>query len=100
VTGLTSLTLISVGGSNTMIYNTSSGGHTWPSGTREVYIQPGSTGVFTSAMTDAILIDLSSVTTWGTEKVVNLRGNCGARTSASNTAVTTLTGNGVSVSTN
>jgi hypothetical protein len=100
VTGLTGLTYLGCTGSNTITYNTSSGSHTWPSGTRYVQISPGSTGVFTSAMTDAILIDLSSVTTWGTEKAVVLRGNCGARTSASNTAVTTLTGKGVAVSTN
>jgi hypothetical protein len=80
-------------------YNTSSGQKTWAQGMREVFIRPKS-GVWTSAMTDALLIDLSSVTTWTYEKTIDLRGNCGAKTSASSNAVSTLQGNGVTVLTN
>jgi hypothetical protein len=80
-------------------YNTSSGQKTWAQGMREVYVRPKA-GVWTSAMTDALLIDLSSVTSWSTEKTIDLRGNCGARTSASSNAVSTLQNNGVTVLTN
>jgi hypothetical protein len=80
-------------------YNSSSGQKTWAQGLREIYVRPKS-GVWTSAMTDALLIDLSSVTSWSTEKTIDLRGNCGAKTSASSNAVSTLQGNGVTVLTN
>jgi hypothetical protein len=59
------------------------------------------TATWTSAMTDALLIDLLTVgDTWINEKLIDLRGNCGARTSASDAAVATLTSYGVSVLTN
>jgi hypothetical protein len=80
-------------------YNTSSGQKTWSQNMRYIYIRPKA-GVWTSAMTDALLIDLSSVTTWSTEKTIDLRGNCGARTTASDNAVSTLQNNGVTVLTN
>jgi hypothetical protein len=80
-------------------YNTSSGGKTWAQNMRYIYIRPKS-GVWTSAMTDALLIDLSLVTTWTNEKKIDLQGNCGAHTSASSNAIATLQSNGVTVLTN
>jgi hypothetical protein len=65
-----------------------------------VSISPGSPGTFTSAMVDALLIDLANVSSWINTKQVSLRGNCGARTAASNAAVATLQGKGVTVNTN
>ena len=59
-------------------------------------------GYMPSADVDRLLIDLAA--TWispsGTTPQVDLRGNCGARTSASNAAVSTLTGRGITVLTN
>jgi len=66
---------------------------------RKVYLRPRA-GVFTSAMVDALLISLSAQATWESEKLVDLRGNCGARTSASNAAVALLQSYGVTVLTN
>jgi hypothetical protein len=80
-------------------YNTSSGQKTWAQGMRYISLRPKS-GVWTSAMTDALLIDLSLVTTWTNEKTIDLKGNCGAPTSASSNAISTLQGNGVTVYTN
>jgi hypothetical protein len=80
-------------------YNTTSGQKTWAQNMRYLYIRPKA-GVWTSAMTDALLIDLSLVTSWTNEKIIDLRGNCGARTTASNNAVSTLQNNGVTVLTN
>jgi hypothetical protein len=80
-------------------YNTSSGSKTWAQGIRQINIRP-KPGVWTSAMTDAFLIDLSAVTSWIIEKTIDLRGNCGARTTASDNAVATLLGYGVTVLTN
>lgn len=61
---------------------------------------PASGSGLTSAMVDALLIDLAPLT-WGSgTKILNLAGNNAARTSASNTAVTTLQGKGVTVTTN
>jgi major membrane immunogen (membrane-anchored lipoprotein) len=98
IAGLTSLTYLALYGYNTVTYNTSSG-RVWPAGTRYIYVSPGSAGVWTSEMTDAILID-SSGTTWSSEKSIDLQGYCGGRTSASDAAVLILTGLGVSVLTN
>jgi hypothetical protein len=66
---------------------------------REVYLRPVA-GVFTSAMTDALLISLSGQSVWTIEKIIDLRGNCGARTSSSDSAVAKLQGYGVTVLTN
>jgi hypothetical protein len=92
------INLSSANGGN-YTYNTLSGQKTWAQNMREVYVRPMS-GVWTSAMTDALLIDLSLVTTWTNEKTIDFRGNCGARTSASNSAVATLQSYGVTVLTN
>jgi hypothetical protein len=65
------------------------------------YIRPA-TSVFTSAMVDRLLIDLAATWTAPTPSspIVDLRGNCGSRTSASDAAVATLQGCGITVSTN
>ena len=76
-----------------------SGPREWASGMRKLYIRPRA-GVFTSAMVDALLISLSAQATWESEKLVDLRGNCGARTTASNSAVALLQSYGVTVLTN
>lgn len=56
---------------------------------------------FTSAMTDQLLIDLSTATIPDfTGKTIDLRGNCGAKTAASNGAVAIITGGGGIVLTN
>jgi hypothetical protein len=100
VAGLTLLTYLSVTGNNTCTYNTAGGSRSWASGLTQIYIRPGSAGVFTSAMVDAIAID-SSGTTWASPKTFDCRGNCGAPTATSLTARTvTLPGLGVTVSTN
>jgi len=89
-----------IAGDNTVTYATTSGTHTWPSSMERIYLRPSATGILTSAMVDALLIDLSAVTTWKNEKFIDLQGNCAARTSASDAAVATLQGNGVTVTTN
>jgi hypothetical protein len=83
-------------GNNTATF---SGTRTWAQGMRVIYLRPAA-GVFTSAMTDALLISLSGQTVWTNEKMIDLRGNCGARTTASDNAVATLLGYGVTVLTN
>ena len=90
------VTYVSITGSNTCTYNTASGSRTWSSGMREVYDRPV-TGVMTSDMIDALLIDLAAQATWANEKTINIKGT---RTSASDAAVTTLTGYGVAVTVN
>ena len=73
----------------------------WPTSMRQVYLTPVSPGGLSSTAVDQLLIDLAAyVTTWTIEKVVTLTGANAARTSASATAVTTLQGRGVTVTTN
>ena len=72
-------------------------GRTWASSMRQTRHRPASAGQFTSAMVDALLNDLANVTTWTNEKLVELRGNCGAATAASATARATITARGASV---
>jgi len=74
--------------------------HTWPNGMQRILILPASGYGLTSTQVDNLLIDLANVSTWSGVKVVNLAGYNSARTSASNTAVTTLQGKGVTVTTN
>lgn len=65
-----------------------------------LYLRPAPAS-FTSAMTDQLLIDLSVATTpVFTGKTIDLRGNCGAKTSLSNSAVAIITGGGGIVLTN
>jgi hypothetical protein len=94
------ITYIDIEGKNSVTFTDSQQSpRVWASGIRKVYLRP-SAGVFTSAMTDALLISLSGQSSWANEKTIDLRGNCGARTSASNSAVSTLQGYGVTVLTN
>ena len=73
----------------------------WPTSMRQVCLTPVSPGGLSSTAVDQLLIDLAAyVTTWTTEKVVTLTGANAARTPASATAVTTLQGRGVTVTTN
>ena len=81
-------------------YATSSGSRVWANAMRRIYIAPPSVGIFTSAMVDAILIDLASAATWTNEKSVSIAGNCGAHTAASNAAIATIQGKGVTVTVN
>ena len=78
---------------------TYSGGKQWPIGLSYIQIDPTASGLFTSAMADALLIDTSSVM-WGGEKTIDLRGNCGGATALSNDAVDSLLSQGVTVLTN
>ena len=96
LSGIPLATYVYIYGSNTVTYNTASGGMTWPASMQQVYLRPDAS-VFTSAMTDALCIDLAGVVTWTNEKLLDLRGNCGAATAASSAARTTLAGKGVTV---
>lgn len=73
---------------------------TWSIVPTTIYLRPAPAS-FTSAMTDQLLIDLSVATTpVFTGKTIDLRGNCGAKTSLSNSAVAIITGGGGIVLTN
>ena len=74
---------------------------TWPANISSIYLRP-SVGSMPSADVDRLLVDLAATSgiTAVTEKLIDLRGNCGARTSASDAAVATLTTAGFTVYTN
>ena len=74
-------------------------GRVWAPNFEYLSVNPSETGIFTSAMTDACLIDLSS-TTFAGAKTINLAGNCGAPTSAADDASDTLLALGVTVNIN
>lgn len=72
---------------------------------RTVYVDPTLAGQLSTAEVDQLLIDLSAVISWiivtpPEEREINLNNDNQPRSSASDTAVTTLTGNGVTVTTN
>jgi len=91
------ITFFNIQGQNTVTYTT----RTWPSVFSYFYLRPANTGIFTTAMVDKFLIDMAaSITTASNEKAIDLRGNCGARTAASDTAVIYLQGIGFTVYTN
>ena len=73
----------------------------WPRNISRVYIHPA-TGSMVSADVDRILIDIASTASLAAvgSKVIDLGGNCGAHTSASNAAIATLTGLGFTVTVN
>lgn len=73
--------------------------HTWASTMANVILSPVSGGL-DDTQVDNLLIDLANVTTWVGEKQVTLQGTNAARTSASDAAVATLQGKGVTVTTN
>ena len=74
-------------------------GRVWAPNFEYLSVNPSETGIFTSAMTDACIIDLSS-TTFAGAKTINLAGNCGAPTSAADDASDTLLALGVTVNIN
>jgi hypothetical protein len=83
-----------LGGFNTVFV--SNGATPAQTSMRYVYIQ----GVgLSAAEVDDVLIFLAQISTWTNEKIVNLAGNNAPRTSASDTAVSTLQGYGVTVTT-
>ena len=85
-------------GSNTLTYP-SAGVNIFSTTFVRFFIRPQST--WTSAMTDAVLIDAAAtVTTTSGEKVFDIRGNAGARTSASDSAKAYLEGIGFTIFTN
>lgn len=83
----------------TVVYRTS-GGRAWADRMEYVGINPPTLGVFTSAMVDALLIDLSGVATWSGAKLIYAAGSCGAPTSAADAAIDSLLSKGVTVNTN
>lgn len=100
ISALPSVKVLSIAGLSTVTYHTTPGLHVWAEGSTYIARFPNQTGIFTSAMTDAMLIDLSNVQTWGPGAQIYLNGNCGAPTSASSDAIDVLLGKGVSVNTN
>ncbi len=89
-------TRIFIIGLNTISDYTS--GRAWATGMRNVYITPISSGLSSSEV-DNLLIDLAS-TTWIPSGTLVLTGTNAPRTATSDTAVTTLTGIPVTVTTN
>lgn len=79
-------------GSSTLTYPTSSGARSWPAGMNQIYLR---SQTLPTASIDALLIDLAAQSSWTGYKTINLRGT---RSSASDTAVSTLMGYGVGVS--
>jgi len=78
-------------------YNTTPGGFQFCSAMKKVSCVP-KPGVWTSSMTDSLLIDLSAVESWiGVDKSITLGSNCGARTSESDLAVAQLLAKGVTI---
>ena len=85
-------------GSNTLTYP-SAGVNVFSTTFERFIVRPQST--WTSAMTDAVLIDAAAtITTATNEKRFDIRGSAGARTSASDSAKAYLEGIGFTVYTN
>ena len=81
-------------------YNTTEGGREWADNVSFIYLSPYNTGVFTSPMADALLIDLADTATFAGSKSINIVGNCGAPTAAAYDAIASLIAQGVTVNTN
>ena len=63
---------------------------------RQIYLRPATAGLFSQADIDAIWNTAAAIgTTWTAEKLCDTRGNCPARTSASDAAFATLQSRGV-----
>ncbi len=79
-------------------------GRTWYSPMTQVISIGGVSGFLSSQEVDDLLIDLANVASWvnisSSTKVITLTGNNQPRTSASDSAVATLIGHGVIVTTN
>lgn len=85
-------------GSNTISDYTT---RTWANNQQRVYLIPVAPGGLDSTEVDQLLIDLAAAGgTWTGDKQVYIKGTCAARTAASDAAVATLLGKGVSVTTN
>jgi len=74
--------------------------HVWADLMIYVLSLPAAGSGLDSTEVDNLLIDLSGVTTWASSKVINIAGNNASRTAASDAAVATLQGKGVTVTTN
>ena len=94
---LPSLTNCYLAGGNRVVDYTS--GKTWANNQKQVQILPGTGYGLSATEVDNLLIDLANVTTWAAPKSIVLSSPNAARTSASDTARTTLIGKGVSVTT-
>ena len=63
---------------------------------RQIYLRPATADLFSQADIDAIWNTAAAIgTTWTVDKLCDTRGNCPARTSASNAAFATLQSRGV-----
>lgn len=92
-------TFINIDGTNTSINIYTPSIRTWPSILASVIINPHIIGL-DEASVDNLLIELAAqVPTWVGDKVVRLLGANASRTAASNAAVATLVGLGVTVNT-
>ena len=92
------LTYFSCSGSNTISIYTSP--RVWANLMGYILSLPAAGSGLDSTEIDNLLIDLSGVTTWAGSKVIYIAGNNAARTAASDAAVATLQGKGVTVTTN
>ncbi len=92
------MTLFSCSGANTVSdYTTKS----WANNQQKVYLVPVGAGGLATAEIDQLLIDLSVAGgTWASSKEIYLKGTNAARSAASDAAVATLVGKGVTVTTN
>lgn len=90
--------IIEIGGFNTVGTYTDSA---WsPESMYYITLIPGAPGGLDEDEVDQLLIDIdSTVTSWAGSKAITLIGNNAARTSASDAAVTSLEGKGVTVTT-
>ena len=97
--GLSALYYFQVYGSNTISDYTTS---TWTQTSFNHYeVTPAAGSGLSSSEVDQLLIDMDTGITWsGSGKMLWLAGNNAARTSASDAAVTSLQGKGVTVTTN
>jgi len=92
------VTYIAISGYNTITDYTA--GRVWANNQQKIYLAPAAGSGLDATEVDNLLIDLANVATWGGVKEVWLAGNNAARTAASDAAVATLIGKGVSVTVN
>lgn len=90
------LTLLDCAGCQTTYEN---GGRVWSSGVSGVYVSAPTPEVFTSAMTDALLIDLAA-SNIAVGATFSITGYCGVPTSASDAAIDSLLSRGATINTN
>ena len=91
ITGM-ALTLLSLSGNLLTV----SGVPAFAATMRQIYLRPATADLFSQADIDAIWNTAAAIgTTWTNEKLCDTRGNCPARTSASDAAFATLQSRGV-----